>query len=61
MRRHSKDTGVDCVQVELPMSVRTKEEEQRNGVALALALAVLDFHQLHYTEEGLGSLGGSWL
>ena len=32
VRTHSKERGVDGVQVELPMSVRTKQEDKKEGI-----------------------------
>lgn len=60
-QRHSKEKGIDAVQVELPMSVRTQEEDKREAITVALARGILDFHNLHYTCSGLGNIGMSWL
>ena len=61
VRTHSKERGVDGVQVELPMSVRTQQEDKREGMILALAKGIIDFHNLHYNGQGVGDIGMSWL
>ena len=61
VRTHSKERGIDAVQIELPMSVRTQQSEKREGMSLALARGIMDFHNLHYTDSGVGNIGMSWL
>ena len=61
VRTHSKERGVDGVQVELPMSVRTQQEDKKEGIIVALARGIKDFHHLHYTGEGVGNIGMTWL
>ena len=46
--KHAKWKGVDAVQVELPVSVRTKATEKREAVTVALARGIQEFHQMHY-------------
>ena len=61
VRTHGKERGVDGVQVELPMSVRTQQEDKKEGIIDALARGIRDFHHLHYTGEGVGNIGMTWL
>ena len=61
VNKHSREKGVDAVQIELPMSVRTQQDERREGIMLAMARGIREFHDLHFTSDTVGSIGTSWL
>lgn len=48
VREHSKTPGVDCIQIELPLSVRTAEIERRDAVTQVLEIGLLEFYNAHY-------------
>jgi len=48
VREHSKGAGVDCIQIELPLSVRTSDPARREAIAQVLGEGVSSFHQAHY-------------
>eukprot|EP00092_Neocalanus_flemingeri_P032363 GFUD01035186.1.p1 GENE.GFUD01035186.1~~GFUD01035186.1.p1 ORF type:complete len:434 (+),score=73.22 GFUD01035186.1:47-1348(+) len=49
--KHAKWKGVDAVQVELPISVRTQAVEKREAVTVALSKGIQEFHRMHYQSS----------
>jgi len=48
VRHHSKLKRVDCVQIELPLSVRTGADAARDTISQVLADTLFEFYNLHY-------------
>lgn len=48
VREHSKNKRVDSVQIELPLSVRTGEEDRREAITQVMVEGLLEFYNHHY-------------
>ena len=51
--KHSKWKGVDAIQIELPISVRTVSTERREAMVFALAWGIQQFHVMHYQSKSV--------